>query len=249
MKKIITSIAIVIVIAFFCKAQSDTMYIYQTGSAVYKRAVSQIDSVIFYKATGTVTDIDGNVYATLQIGTQTWMVENLKVKHYRNGDPIPNVEDTTAWGTLSSGAFCWYNNDSSNNVTYGKMYNWFAVADIRNIAPDGWHVPTDAEWTILINYLGNANIAGGKMKETGTLHWYSPNAGATNESGFTALPGGYRYTDNGSFRQMGYDGDWWSRTEVDANFAWFRNIYYNFASSGRYYYKKENGFSVRCVMD
>jgi uncharacterized protein (TIGR02145 family) len=249
MKKVIIVIMVILMISGINNAQTDTMYVYQTGSAVYKRAVSQIDSIIFYKAAGTVTDIDGNVYPTLQIGTQTWMVQNLKVKHYRNGDPIPNVTDTTAWGALTSGACCWYNNDSTNGATYGAMYNWYAAADSRNPAPAGWHVPSDEDWTTLMNYLGNVNVAGGKMKETGTAHWSSPNTGATNSSGFTALPGGYRYTDNGSFRQMTMDADWWSTTEVDTTYAWFRNIYYNAASSGRYYYKKQNGFSIRCVMD
>jgi uncharacterized protein (TIGR02145 family) len=249
MKKIVTVMVCTIMTACMSKAQSDTLYIYQTGSAVYKRAVSQIDSVIFYKAAGTVTDVDGNVYPTLQIGTQTWMTVNLKVKHYRNGDPIPNVTDTSAWGSLTSGGYCWYNNDNAGSADYGVLYNWYAVADVRNLAPAGWHVPDDAEWTTLMNYLGNVTVAGGKMKETDTTHWHSPNTGATNESGFTALPGGYRYTDNGSFRKMGYDGDWWSTTAVDADYAWFRNIYYNFASSGRYYYKKQNGFSVRCIQD
>lgn len=249
MRKVIMVIMVILMITGLSKAQSDTMYIYYTGSAVYKRAISQVDSVIFYKANGTVTDIDGNVYPTLQIGTQIWMVENLKVKHYRNGDPIPNVSETAAWTALISGAWCWYNNDSSNRATYGAMYNWYAVSDSRILVPAGWHVPTDAEWETLITYLGNENIAGGKMKEADTSQWHSPNTGATNSSGFTALPGGYRYTDNGSFRQMGYDADWWSSTEVDSAYAWFRNIYYNAASSGRYYYNKQNGFSIRCVMD
>ncbi len=229
--------------------QTDTMYIYYTGSAVYKRPVSKIDSVIFYRATGTVTDVDGNVYHTVQIGTQTWMVENLKVSHYRNGEPIPEVTDTTEWGTITTGAFCWYDNDSMYEETYGKMYNWFAVTDTRGIAPVGWHVPSDAEWTTLVNFLGGTNTAGGSMKETGTSHWSPPNTGATNASGFTALPGGYRYTDNGSFRKMGNDADWWSSTAVDASYAWFRNIYFDFATCGRYYYNKQNGFSVRCVRD
>jgi uncharacterized protein (TIGR02145 family) len=250
--KVVKDIKVIVVILFLAvtaKAQSDTMYVFHTGSPVYKRALSQIDSVIFYKAPGTVTDNDGNIYQTIQIGNQTWMTENLKVRHYRNGDPIPNITDTAVWSTDTTGAFCWYSNDSSNNATYGCMYNWYAVADTRNIAPVGWHVPDDAEWTTLVNYLGNSNVAGGKMKETGTAHWFSPNTGATNESGFTALPGGYRYTDNGSFRQTGYDGDWWSTTEEGGPYAWFRNIYYNSATSGRYYYKKQNGFSVRCLMD
>jgi uncharacterized protein (TIGR02145 family) len=248
MKKFITAV-IVLVTAALSHAQTDTMYIYQAGSPVYKRAVSKIDSVIFYQAQGTVTDVDGNVYRTLKIGTQTWMVENLKVRHYRNGDPVPNVSDTAAWGSLTTGAFSWYDNDSSNHGTYGILYNWFAATDSRNIAPEGWHVPTDVEWTILVNYLGGAAAAGGKMKETGTGHWNAPNTGATNESGFNALPAGYRYADNGSFRQLGRDADWWTATQVDAAYAWFRNIYYDAASTGRYYYNKQNGFSIRCVMD
>ena len=248
MKKIFIAITMLIS-TVMSEAQTDTMYIYYTGSPVYKRAVSKIDSVIFYKAQGTVKDVDGNIYKTVQIGNQTWMVENLKVRHYQNGDPVDNITDTTAWGILTSGAFAWYNNDSSNNSTYGVLYNWYGATDSRKIAPAGWHVPSDAEWGELINYLGNASFAGGKMKEAGTAHWNSPNTGATNESGFTALPGGYRYTDNGSFRQMGKDADWWSTSEVDATYAWFRNIYYDGAESGRYYYKKQNGFSIRCVMD
>jgi uncharacterized protein (TIGR02145 family) len=249
MKKIHIAILALLLLSGLCMAQSDTMYIFYTGSPVYKRALNKIDSVIFYKATGTVTDIEGNVYRTVTIGNQIWMAENLRSRHYRNGDLIPNVTDTAAWGALTSGAWCWYDNDSAANAEYGMMYNWFAAADARNIAPASWHVPSDADWTVLVNFLGNLGISGGKMKETGTAHWFSPNTGATNESGFTALPGGYRYTDNGAFKQKGYDGDWWSTTAVDTTYAWFRNIYYNYPSSGRYYYKKQNGFSIRCVMD
>jgi len=249
MKKISTVFITLMILNGMSLAQSDTMYIFYTGSPVYKRAVAQIDSVIFYEAPGTVTDIDGNVYPTIRIGNQIWMAENLKVTHYRNGDPVPNVADTSTWSTLVTGAYCWYDNDSSNRTVYGNMYNWFAVSDPRQIAPAGWHVPTDAEWTMLVNFLGYTAVAGGKMKEEGTAHWNAPNTGATNESGFTALPGGYRYTPNGSFRKMGDDGDWWSSTAVDSAYAWFRNIYYDQAACGRYYYNKQNGFSVRCVMD
>jgi uncharacterized protein (TIGR02145 family) len=140
--------------------------------------------------TNTVTDIDGNIYHTVTIGTQVWMVENLKTTKYRNGDPIPNVTGN-AWAALTTGAYCWYNNDAATyKATYGALYNWYAVADSRNIAPTGWHVPTDAEWTTLTTFLGGESVAGGKLKETGTNHWTSPNTGATNETGFTALPGG-----------------------------------------------------------
>lgn len=138
----------------------------------------------------TVTDYDGNVYQTVLIGDQCWMMENLKVTHYRNGDPIPHVTDGVTWGNLTSGAYCNYNNDEGNVATYGRLYNWYAVDDSRNIAPAGWHVPSDAEWQTLVDYLGGDAVAGGKMKEAGTTHWASPNTGATNESGFTALPGG-----------------------------------------------------------
>jgi uncharacterized protein (TIGR02145 family) len=144
---------------------------------------------------GTMTDFDGNVYKTITIGskgsksTQTWMAENLKVTHYQNGDPIPYVTDTT-WMNLSTGAYCNYNYTSANSTTYGHMYNLFSIIDGRNIAPTGWHVASADEWNSMINFLGGASIAGGKLKETGTTHWKLPNAGATNSSGFTAIPGG-----------------------------------------------------------
>ncbi len=139
---------------------------------------------------GTMTDQDGNTYKTITIGTQTWMAENLKTTKYRNGDPIPNVTDISEWYHLTTGAYCDYINTPGSDVTYGKLYNWHTVADSRNIAPTGWHVPSDAEWAILIEYLGGSDVAGGKLKETGTTHWYNPTTEATNESGFTGLPGG-----------------------------------------------------------
>jgi len=172
-------------------------------------------------STGTVTDIDGNVYKTVKIGNQWWMAENLKVTRYRNGDPIPNITDNHTWVDLSTGAYCNYNNDISNVATYGRLYNWYAVDESRNIAPAGWHVPTDDEWKQLEIYLGmspteadethwRGTDEGGKLKETGTTHWYSPNTGATNESGFTALPGGYRVS--GGFSSLGFGAYFWSST-------------------------------------
>jgi uncharacterized protein (TIGR02145 family) len=156
------------------------------------------------QASGTVTDIDGNVYETIQIGTQWWIKENLRTTHFRNGDPIPLVTDDTAWAGLSTPAYCEYGNDPANVTDYGRLYNWYAVADSRYIAPQGWHVATDEEWKQLEMYLGmsqseanltgiRGTVEGGKLKEAGTVHWQSPNTGATNESGFTALPGGYRF--------------------------------------------------------
>jgi len=141
----------------------------------------------------TVTGNDGNVYQVVRIGNQCWMAENLRTTRYANGDAIPQVTGNSTWSSLSTGAWCWYDNDNQYENPYGKLYNWHAVADSRNICPAGWHVPTDAEWDALANFLGGSNVAGGKMKATGTAHWNSPNTDATNSSGFTGLPGGYRY--------------------------------------------------------
>jgi len=185
------------------------------------------------------------------IGTQVWMTKNLDVDHYRNGDPIPQVTDTEEWESLTTGAWCYYDNNSSNNATYGKLYNWYAVNDSRGLAPSGWHVPSNDEWTTLTNYLGGESVAGGKMKETGTTHWFSPNSAATNESGFSALPGGYIY---GGFGDFSFDGigrysDWWSSSMYGAEDAWFCEVYYNDAYFGRDIWPKGVGFSVRCVKD
>jgi len=200
--------------------------------------------------TNTVTDIDGNVYQTVTIGTQVWMAENLKTTKYRNGDPIPNVMDNAAWGALATGAYCWSNNDAAiYKAAYGALYNWYAVADSRNIAPIGWHVPADTEWTTLTTFLGGESVAGGKLKEAGTAHWNSPNTGATNSSGFAARPGDYRYS-NGTFGSIGHNGWWWSSPASDASNAWHRYLDYSYAAVGRgSNYSKQGGFSVRCVRD
>ena len=196
----------------------------------------------------TITDIDGNVYKTVKIGTQVWMAENLKVTHYRNGDPILNITDNTQWDSLTTGAYCNYNNDPNNAITYGRLYNWYAVTDSRNLAPIGWRVPTDAEWQTLINYLGGDDVAGGKIKEAGTTHWSSPNTGATNESGFTALPGGYRYY-YGYFLNLGDLANFWSSTESNSDDAWYRVLYFNNANVYRCNDSKRSGLSVRLVRD
>ncbi|MFA4907308.1 MAG: FISUMP domain-containing protein [archaeon] len=196
---------------------------------------------------GTVTDIDGNMYRTVRIGSQWWMAENLKVTHYQNGDALPNVTDNAAWFWLNSGAYCNYGNNATNSDTYGRLYNWYAVHDYRNIAPIGWHVPSDVEWQIMVNYfLGGDEVAGGKLKEIGTTHWNSPNYGATNESGFSALPGGERDL-GGSYYYIGENGYWWSFTEDDKNCASQIALYYS--SSFIWYWSdfKQDGFSVRCV--
>ncbi len=195
---------------------------------------------------GTVTDVDGNVYKTIKIGEQLWMAENLKVTHYRNGEAIPNIMDNTEWSNLSTGAYCVYNNDNSQIETYGLLYNWYTLSDSRNIAPPGWHVPSDEEWTKLENYLGSD--AGGKLKEPGTSHWNDPNTGATNSSGFTALPGGYRY-HNGSFYRIVYRGYWWSSTSDASHLAWTRRLSSDDTDLDRHSENKQEGFSVRLVSD
>lgn len=202
--------------------------------------------------TGTVTDFDGNVYQTVKIGNQWWMAENLKVTHYRNGDAIPNVTDDTEWRNLDTGAYCHYDNDVQNETTYGSLYHSHAVDDSRNIAPAGWHVPSDYEWKKLEMYLGMSQAEaddgawrgtdeGGKLKEVGTTHWQSPNTGATNESGFTALPGGYREGD-GTFYDMGH-------LAYFVSSSWRRALWYNNSEIARSIHGKHYGFSVRCVKD
>jgi uncharacterized protein (TIGR02145 family) len=186
------------------------------------------------------------IIPAIVIGTQQWMTQNLDVTTYRNGDIIPQVTDPSAWAALTTGAWCYYNNDPANGAIYGKLYNWYAVNDPRGLAPAGWHVPTNAEWTTLSNFLGGTEVAGGKMKTTGTSRWLSPNEGATNESGFAGLPGGLRY--NASFTDVGYGGKWWSATGVTTT-AYSGALYY-FASFIRNYdYDKTSGLSVRCVRD
>lgn len=210
-------------------------------------------------ASNTVTDIDGNVYQTVTIGNRVWMAENLKVTHYRNGDPIPHVTDGITWGGLGTGAYCEYNNNPANVATYGILYNWYAVDDSRNIAPAGWHVPSDEELKQLELYLGMSQAEadsdgargtdeGGKLKETGTTHWDSPNEGATNESGFTAVPGGYRLSTGYCFG-MGGGAYFWSSTELDSFNAWDRSLIYLDSQVSRESFSKRFGFSVRCVRD
>jgi uncharacterized protein (TIGR02145 family) len=198
---------------------------------------------------GTFIDTrDGQVYKWVKIGTQIWMAENLKAIKYQNGDPIQNVINNAEWAGLTSGAYCNYANDINIAKTYGRLYNWYAVSDSRNIAPIGWHVPTDAEWFTLVIYLGGESVAGGKLKETGTSHWQDPNTGATNETGFSALPGGSR-TTNGTFHDVGSNGYWWSSTVGGTGSAWYRLMYYDRSNVYRYDSGNGDGFSVRCVRD
>jgi uncharacterized protein (TIGR02145 family) len=196
-----------------------------------------------------VADIEGNVYSTVPIGTQIWMKENLKTKKFNDNTNIPLVTDGLAWAALLTPGFCWFNNDSASyGSTYGALYNWYSI-NSGKLCPTGWHVPSDSEWTVLTDYLGGEGIAGGKLKEVGYTHWGAPNVGATNETDFTALPGGYRVYINGNFYQIGSSCYWWTSTPFDSNYGWYRDVYFDGSNVYRYGIFKQNGFSVRCLQD
>ena len=206
----------------------------------------------------TTTNIIFVNLPSVTIGTQIWSSKNLDVATYRNGDPIPQVTDPSAWSNLTTGAWCWFNNDSATYAaTYGRLYNWYAVNDLRGLAPQGWHVPTEAEWNKLVKYIdagadtvcqgcAQSTTAGGAMKST--TGWTSPNTGATNSSGFAGLPGGFRYY-GGSFSNVGYQGRWWSASEDETTNAWYRNLVYNNSYVNWFSTNKANGYSVRVVRD
>ena len=205
----------------------------------------------FKESSNLVYDIDSNVYHTIKIGTQVWMVENLKTTKYNDGTAIPMVTDATAWRDLATPAYCWYkNNEAVSKNIYGALYNWFTI-DTGKLCPKGWHVPSDDEWTALIEYLGGESVAGGKLKEASIKpsHWQCPNTGATNETGFSALPGGLRFHD-GTFDYIGYWGIWWSSTGYSLGCAWGYGMSHDSSDVNT----KDNnelieGFSVRCVKD
>lgn len=250
-------------------AQNDTMYIMKSGAIVGQYNVNtELDSVIFYKPTieettsGTFIDSrDGNEYNWVQIGDQVWMAENLAY--------LPSVNMVADGSEDAAGSYYYvYGYDGTNvaeakatdnYATYGVLYNWTAAMDgeassttnpsgIQGVCPASWHLPSDAEWTELTDYLGGTSVAGGKLKETGTTHWASPNAGATNETGFTALPGGGRYND-GAFDGVGGGGSWWSATETNATNARRRDLNYGYGGVYKDGVNKEVGFCVRCVRD
>ncbi len=216
-----------------------------------KNVILFVLTMFFLALTGlqaqTVTDIDGNVYKTVTIDTQVWMSENLKTTKYNDGTTIPLVKDDKAWVALTTPGCCWYNNEKANKNKYGALYNWYTV-NTNKLCPRDWHVPTDAEWLTMTNYLGGESIAGGKLKETGTTHWLSPNTGATNESGFTAFPGGYR-DDSGKFYVIRKYGNWWSSTESSMSHAYSRNMNYSYCDVIRDSFDKRVGMSVRCLRD
>lgn len=196
----------------------------------------------------SVSDVDSNHYSVIAIGTQLWMKESLRTTRYNDGSVIPYVADNAAWTGLGAPAYCWYGNDSSAYKTvYGALYNWYAV-NSGKLAPAGWHVASDSEWNVLITFLGADSLAGGKLKDTGITFWNSPNVGATNETGFSGLPAGYRAYD-GSFSCLGTYGYWWTSSANGAGVAWYRYFGYNFAEVGHSYTDARNGFCVRCIKD
>ena len=228
-------------------AQNDSIYFWKAGIKINQLSIktADLDSITFKRPIATVT-----------IGTQVWTTKNLDVATYSDGTVIPQVTDPTAWANLTTGAWCYYNNTTANGTTYGKLYNWYAVAGIhdtdpntpnKKLAPTGYHIPSDAEWTTLTDYLGGESVAGGKMKAT-TL-WNSPNKDATNSSGFTGLPGGYRRNIGGKFNSIGCLGNWWSSSEDGKTFAWARDLYCYNGYATSYTTFKTDGSSVRCLRD
>jgi uncharacterized protein (TIGR02145 family) len=196
----------------------------------------------------TVTDVAGNTYNTVTIGTQVWMASDLKTTKYNDGTAIAVVSDNTAWSNLTTGAVCDYNNTAANSATYGKLYNWYAVTDSRKLCPAGWHVPSQTEWTTMLTAIGGADVAGGKMKEVGTTHWASPNTSATNTSGFTGLGGGYR-NYLGVFKDFSYNVGYWSSTATDATYAMYVGLWFMNTDVDNYGLNKKSGINVRCIRD
>jgi uncharacterized protein (TIGR02145 family) len=226
-------------------AQRDAISSSSNGLVIFN---TSSDGLEFKTSSGwvsfTASSSNAVFLPTIAIGSQKWMRENLDVVTYRNGDIIPQVTDPSLWSSLTTGAWCYYNNDANNGGIYGKLYNWYAVNDPRGLAPEGWHVPTDEEWETLTNKLGGELLAGGKMKAVGTK-WDSPNGGATNESSFTGLPGGLREQFDGTFRYIGTFGYWWSATDNLQP----KILSLNNANSGASYpnVPKTMGISVRCI--
>ena len=227
---------------------------YGTDSDVQVNYINVVDGIPC-PGTPTVTDIDGNIYNTIQVDNHCWMKENLKVTRYPNGSNIPLINDNNLWANLGDNntddAYCYYNND--NNSEYGALYSYAAaIADnwqrdnteAQGICPDGWHLPSDYEWSVLSDFLGGLSVAGGKMKEAGFNHWETPNTDATNESGFTALPGGYRNSTSGIFYNIENYGFWWTSSAT-----YYRYLRYNSAELFRNSVNLSNGFSVSCLLD
>jgi uncharacterized protein (TIGR02145 family) len=226
----------------------------QSGSMIHTCGADSVHNLNLNY--GNLTDQEGNVYKTIAIGNQVWMAENLKTSIFRNGESIPNVTDNAQWAGLSTSAWCYYNNNSQFECPYGKLYNWYTATDSRNVCPTGWHVPTDDEWSILINHLDlNANggdnffnSAGGKMKSRGVHYWLSPNQQATNVSGFSGLPGALRDAAAEFYNNL-FQGLWWSSSEYLPPIAWCRSLSYHTGACYRLTNNDTYGLSIRCLRD
>ena len=277
MKNILSLLALIALSNTLLMGQT-TMNIHQSNGTILQIPLSSIDSITYSISGGggtttgttlhtcgapnihnpdltygTMTDQEGNVYKTIVIGTQEWMAENLNTSIYSNGDAIPTNLDNAAWQNTTSGAWAYYNNDSSYACPYGKLYNFYTCVDARQLCPTGWHVPTDAEWTVLTNYLDGESVAGGKMKTTGTIEaatglWHSPNIVATNSSGFSGAPGGGRYY-LGAYSDFGNYGFWWSSSVEAASSVWYRGLSSSIGVAASYTGNMQVGFSVRCLRD
>ena len=223
-----------------------------TGTGAFISSLTGLTANTTYYLRAYATNSSGTAYGnelsftSTTNCTQVWMTTNLSVTNYRNGDPIPQVTDATQWANLTTGAWCYYQNNTANGIVYGKLYNWYAVNDPRGLAPTGWHLPSVAELTTLSTCMGGDALSGGALKEAGTTHWASPNAGATNSSGFTALPGGSRY-DNGAFYELGFAGCWWTVTPSVPGYAWYLYLTYDSEYMNKPNANKTNAFSVRCI--
>ena len=241
MKKLLTYTLIIFISFTGCKKEekkpstTSSSSSSSSGTGGSGGGTSSCNDINFNTTTtyGTLTDIDGNTYKTIVIGSQEWMAENLRTSRYANGDSIPNVTDNNEWTNLNTGAFCWNNNDSATyECPYGKLYNWYAVVDTRNLCPTGWSVPHFyGDWIELTDHLGGFEVAG-KMKEAGYDHWEMPNTDATNESGFTGLPGGQRYS-SGAFVGGNDEGTWWSSQDggnLGADEAYDFGLLYNYGT-------------------
>ena len=253
MKKSIQIIATALVMLFGNSAfgQNDTMYVNYGGNVTIAIPTSQIDSLTFYRSnsTPTIIDADGNVYTSVTIGTQEWITENLRTTKYSDGSSITNITNDSQWSNFSTGAWCYYNNDSQYDSIYGKLYNWFAVSDTRNLCPTGWHVPTDAELTVLTDYVANNGHSGTEGTALKSTSGWNSNGNGTDDYGWLGLPGGHRSKLSGYFYAMGDYGYWWSSSEDDPINAWIRNLNATSDVVASYATNKEGGFSVRCLRD
>ena len=229
------------------------MNIHQNTGTVLQIPLNSTDSITYtyvYTPGPGVTDIDGNTYPTLIYGNgQEWTAANLRTATYANGDPIPTVSNMTEWCAQSTGAWLHYNLDAQYDDPYGKLYNWYAVDDARNVCPTDWHVPTDVEWTALVDYLGGPLDAGGKMKTVGTTYWQDPNVLATNESGFSAVGGSWAQGILCTFGTLNTEAIWWSSTPWSTTGAWFYLLGHYYGEVGSGTQARQMGVSVRCVRD